>query len=117
MNWRDQNVRLSHLEAEAIHTMREAVAEFRNPVMLFSIGKDSCVMVHIAQKAFASAKPPFPLLHIDTTWKFGEMISFRDEMATRLGRLFLPCPPAGMIRHAGQAPTGVTTRRLPRPLW
>lgn len=65
--------------------MREAVAEFRNPVMLYSIGKDSSAMLHIAQKAFHPAKPPFPLLHIDTTWKFREMIAFRDETAARLG--------------------------------
>ena len=65
--------------------MREVVAEFRNPVMLYSIGKDSSVMLHIAMKAFFPAKPPFPLLHVDTTWKFREMISFRDETAARLG--------------------------------
>lgn len=85
MNWRNQNIRLSHLEAEAIHIVREAVAEFRNPVMLYSIGKDSSAMLHIAQKAFAPGKPPFSLLHIDTTWKFREMIAFRDETAARLG--------------------------------
>jgi sulfate adenylyltransferase subunit 2 len=85
MNWRNHNVRLSRLEAEAIHIMREAVAEFRNPVMLYSIGKDSSAMLHIAQKAFAPAKPPFPLLHVDTTWKFREMIAFRDEAAARAG--------------------------------
>jgi len=65
--------------------MREAVAEFRNPVMLYSIGKDSTVMAHLARKAFFPAAPPFPLLHIDTGWKFGEMIAFRDEIAKRLG--------------------------------
>jgi sulfate adenylyltransferase subunit 2 len=85
MNWRDDNLRLRHLEAEAIHIMREAVAEFRNPVMLYSIGKDSSAMLHLAQKAFYPAKPPFPLLHVDTTWKFREMIAFRDETAARLG--------------------------------
>jgi sulfate adenylyltransferase subunit 2 len=85
MNWRDQNVRLRRLEAEAIGILRETIAEFRNPVMLYSIGKDSSAMVHIAQKAFAPAKPPFPLLHVDTTWKFREMIAFRDETAARLG--------------------------------
>jgi sulfate adenylyltransferase subunit 2 len=85
MNWRNHNFRLSHLEAEAIHIMREAVAEFRNSVMLYSIGKDSSAMLHIAQKAFAPAKPPFPLLHVDTTWKFREMIVFRDEAAARAG--------------------------------
>src|SRR5262245_3174360 len=85
MNWRNENIRLRRLEAEAIDIMRETVAEFRNPVMLYSIGKDSSAMLHIAQKAFAPAKPPFPLLHVDTTWKFREMISFRDETAARLG--------------------------------
>lgn len=85
MNWRDQHIRLRRLEAEAIHIVREAAAEFRNPVMLYSIGKDSGAMLHIAQKAFAPGKPPFPLLHVDTTWKFREMIAFRDETAARLG--------------------------------
>ena len=61
------------------------MAEFRNPVMLYSIGKDSSAMLHMAQKAFAPAKPPFPLLHVDTMWKFREMIAFRDEIAARLG--------------------------------
>ncbi|MGA8715379.1 MAG: sulfate adenylyltransferase subunit CysD, partial [Roseiarcus sp.] len=65
--------------------MREVVAEMRNPVMLYSIGKDSSVMLHVAMKAFHPAKPPFPLLHVDTTWKFREMIGFRDETARRLG--------------------------------
>ncbi len=65
--------------------MREVVAEMRNPVMLYSIGKDSSVMLHVALKAFYPAKPPFPLLHVDTTWKFREMIAFRDETARRLG--------------------------------
>ncbi len=85
MNWRDQNLRLRRLEAEAIDIMREAVAEFRNPVMLYSIGKDLGAMLHVAQKAFAPAKPPFPLLHVDTSWKFREMIAFRDKTAASLG--------------------------------
>ena len=86
MNWRDKQIRLRRLEAEAIFFMREAVAEFGNPVMLYSVGKDSSVMLHIAQKAFApAAKLPFPLLHIDSTWKFREMIAFRDETARRIG--------------------------------
>jgi len=76
---------LKRLEAESIHIMREVVAEMRNPVMLYSIGKDSSVMLHVAMKAFHPAKPPFPLLHVDTTWKFREMIAFRDETARRLG--------------------------------
>ena len=80
--------RLSHLdrlESESIHIIREVGAEFRNPVMLYSIGKDSAVMLHLAMKAFAPGKPPFPLLHVDTTWKFQEMIRFRDETAARYG--------------------------------
>jgi sulfate adenylyltransferase subunit 2 len=85
MNWRNHHIRLRRLEAEAIQIMREAVAEFRNPVMLYSIGKDSSAMLHVARKAFAPAKLPFPLLHVDTTWKFREMIAFRDETAARLG--------------------------------
>jgi sulfate adenylyltransferase subunit 2 len=85
MTWRHHNIRLRRLEAEAIHIFREAVAEFRNPVMLYSIGKDSSVMLHLALKAFAPAKLPFPLLHVDTTWKFREMIAFRDELVARTG--------------------------------
>jgi sulfate adenylyltransferase subunit 2 len=80
--------RLSHLErleAESIQIMREVVAECERPVMLYSIGKDSSVMLHLAMKAFHPARPPFPLLHIDTTWKFREMIAFRDATAARLG--------------------------------
>ncbi|RME98295.1 MAG: sulfate adenylyltransferase subunit CysD [Alphaproteobacteria bacterium] len=76
---------LAQLEAESIHIIREVVAEFENPVMLYSIGKDSAVMLHLAMKAFYPAKPPFPLLHVDTTWKFREMIEFRDASARRLG--------------------------------
>lgn len=76
---------LRRLESEAIYILREVVAEFKNPVMLYSIGKDSSVMLHLALKAFYPAKPPFPLLHIDTTWKFREMIAFRDETAARVG--------------------------------
>jgi len=76
---------LQRLEAESIHIMREVVAEASNPVMLYSVGKDSSVMLHLAQKAFYPAKPPFPLLHVDTTWKFREMYAFRDRTATQLG--------------------------------
>ncbi len=76
---------LQRLEAESIHIMREVVAECDNPVMLYSIGKDSSVMLDLALKAFHPAKPPFPLLHVDTTWKFREMIAFRDATARRLG--------------------------------
>src|ERR1700742_490573 len=78
-------VHLRRLEAEAIHIMREVASEFTKPVMLYSIGKDSSVMLHVALKAFYPAKPPFPLLHVDTTWKFREMIAFRDETARRVG--------------------------------
>jgi sulfate adenylyltransferase subunit 2 len=85
MSWRETNLRLRRLEAEAIYIMREAVAEFANPVMLYSIGKDSSAMLYLAQKAFYPAKLPFPLLHVDTTWKFREMIAFRDQTAARLG--------------------------------
>ena len=76
-----QLTHLKQLEAESIFIMREVAAEFRNPVMLYSIGKDSSVMVHLALKAFYPSKPPFPLLHVDTTWKFREMIEFRDSYA------------------------------------
>jgi len=76
---------LQRLEAESIHIMREAVAESENPVMLYSIGKDSSVMVHLARKAFHPSAPPFPLLHVDTTWKFRAMYEFRDKMVADLG--------------------------------
>jgi len=76
---------LKQLEAESIHIIREVAAEFDNPVMLYSVGKDSAVMLHLAMKAFYPGKPPFPLLHVDTTWKFKEMIAFRDYMAAKLG--------------------------------
>src|SRR2546427_9073229 len=80
--------RLTHLrqlEAESIHILREVAAEFERPVMLYSIGKDSSVMVRLALKAFAPAKPPFPLLHIDTTWKFKAMTEFRDRFCRENG--------------------------------
>jgi sulfate adenylyltransferase subunit 2 len=76
---------LQRLEAEAIHVFREVAANFSKPVMLYSVGKDSSVLMHLAIKAFYPAKPPFPFLHVDTTWKFREMIAFRDEMAAKLG--------------------------------
>lgn len=74
---------LSALEAESIYIMREVAAECENPVMLYSIGKDSSVMLHLARKAFYPENLPFPLLHIDTTWKFREMIEFRDHIAEK----------------------------------
>jgi sulfate adenylyltransferase subunit 2 len=80
-----QLTHLERLEAESIHIMREVVAECEKPVMLYSIGKDSAVMLHLAMKAFYPAKPPFPLLHVDTTWKFRDMIAFRDRMVKDLG--------------------------------
>ncbi len=76
---------LKQLEAESIHIIREVAAEFDNPVMLYSVGKDSAVMMHLAQKAFYPGKPPFPLMHVDTTWKFREMIEFRDRRLKELG--------------------------------
>jgi sulfate adenylyltransferase subunit 2 len=76
---------LQRLEAESISIMREVAAEFQKPVMLYSIGKDSSVLLHLAMKAFHPGKPPFPLLHVDTTWKFGEMIAFRDQRVRELG--------------------------------
>ncbi len=76
---------LKELEAESIHIMREVAAEFDNPVMLYSVGKDSTVMLHLTMKAFYPGKPPFPLLHVDTTWKFREMIEFRDRIAEEYG--------------------------------
>ena len=81
----DTLTHLQRLEAESIHILREVAATAENPVMLYSVGKDSSVMLHLAMKAFYPGKPPFPLMHVDTTWKFSEMISFRDEMAKELG--------------------------------
>ena len=90
---------LRQLEAESIHIMREVAAEFRNPVMLYSIGKDSSVMLHLAMKAFHPGKPPFPLLHVDTTWKFREMYAFRDRMTAELGlELFVHVNQEGVER-------------------
>ncbi|MBV5262757.1 sulfate adenylyltransferase subunit CysD [Pinisolibacter aquiterrae] len=80
-----RHTHLKALEAESIRILREVAAEFRNPVMLYSVGKDSAVMLHLAMKAFHPSKPPFPLLHVDTGWKFREMIAFRDATARRLG--------------------------------
>ncbi|WP_394249724.1 sulfate adenylyltransferase subunit CysD [Vibrio profundi] len=91
---------LKQLEAESIHIMREVAAEFDNPVMLYSVGKDSSVMLHLAQKAFAPGIPPFPLMHVDTTWKFKEMIEFRDYMAKKLGmKLIVHQNPEGLAMN------------------
>jgi sulfate adenylyltransferase subunit 2 len=93
---------LEQLEAESIHVIREAVAESDNPVLLYSIGKDSSVLLHLALKAFYPAKPPFPLLHIDTTWKFRDMIAFRDSRAKELGlNLIVHINQSGLQRGIG----------------
>lgn len=93
---------LDHLENEAIQIMREVVAEAENPVMLYSIGKDSAVMLHLAMKAFYPGKPPFPLLHVDTTWKFREMIAFRDRKVAQLGlNLITHTNPDGLKERVG----------------
>ena len=98
-------IRLTHLqrlEAESIHILREVVAECERPVMLYSIGKDSSVLLHLAMKAFYPAQPPFPLLHVDTTWKFREMIAFRDATAARLGvQLIVHINKDGLARGIG----------------
>jgi sulfate adenylyltransferase subunit 2 len=93
---------LQRLEAESIYIMREVAAEFRKPVMLYSIGKDSSVLLHLAMKAFHPGKPPFPLLHVDTTWKFREMIAFRDQRARDLGLdLLVHTNQEGVARNIG----------------
>nr|WP_313957267.1 sulfate adenylyltransferase subunit CysD [Aliarcobacter butzleri] len=91
---------LKQLEAESIHIIREVVAEFSNPVMMYSVGKDSAVMLHLALKAFAPAKLPFPLLHVDTLWKFKEMIAFRDQRAKEEGfELLVHTNPEGVTMN------------------
>lgn len=91
---------LQRLEAESIHIMREVVAEADNPVMLYSVGKDSAVMLHLAVKAFHPARPPFPLLHVDTRWKFRDMYAFRDRMAREVGMdLRVHINPDGVARN------------------
>ena len=98
---------LKRLEAESIEIMREVVAEFKNPVMLYSIGKDSSVMLHLALKAFYPAPLPFPLMHIDTTWKFREMIAFRDRITRRLGvNLIVHVNQEGLERGIGPIASG-----------
>jgi sulfate adenylyltransferase subunit 2 len=93
------SVHLRQLEAEAIYVLREVAAEFRNPVLLYSIGKDSSVLLHLAIKAFYPAKLPFPLLHVDMTWKFREMISFRDATTRALGvKLIVHVNKEGLVR-------------------
>lgn len=98
---------LKRLEAESIGIMREVAAEFRNPVMLYSIGKDSGVMLHLALKAFYPSKPPFPLLHIDTGWKFGDMIRHRDQVISRYGlKLLVYTNPEGVARGINPITSG-----------
>ncbi len=93
---------LDFLESESIHIIREVAASFANPVMMYSIGKDSAVMLHLAMKAFHPGKPGFPLLHVDTTWKFGEMITFRDAEVKRLGvKLITHINPNGIENGVG----------------
>jgi sulfate adenylyltransferase subunit 2 len=93
---------LQRLEAESIHIMREVAAEAENPVMLYSVGKDSAVMLHLAMKAFYPSLPPFPLMHVDTTWKFREMIEFRDDMVAKLGlKLLVHTNQEGVARGIG----------------
>lgn len=97
-----QLTHLKQLEAESIHIIREVVAEFDNPVMMYSVGKDSAVMLHLALKAFAPAKLPFPLLHVDTLWKFKEMIAFRDKRAKEEGfELLVHTNPDGIAQGIG----------------
>jgi len=98
---------LKQLEAESISIIREVAAEFRNPVMLYSIGKDSGVMLHLALKAFYPSKPPFPLLHVDTMWKFADMIRHRDMVAGRYGvKLLIYTNPEGIARGIGPVASG-----------
>jgi len=106
-DWRARSPRLRRLESEAIEILREAVAESRNPVMLYSIGKDSSAMLHLAMKAFAPGLLPFPLLHVDTTWKFREMIAFRDETTARLGlKLLVYINEEGLARGISPVASG-----------
>ena len=98
---------LRRLESESIGIIREVAAEFRNPVMLYSIGKDSGVMLHLAMKAFHPSKPPFPLLHIDTRWKFRAMIEHRDAIAERYGvKLLVHTNPDGLARGINPISSG-----------
>jgi sulfate adenylyltransferase subunit 2 len=101
------SLNLKRLESESIAIIREVVAEFRNPVMLYSIGKDSGVMLHLAMKAFYPSKPPFPLLHIDTGWKFGAMIRHRDQISSRYGlKLLVYTNPEGVARGINPIASG-----------
>jgi sulfate adenylyltransferase subunit 2 len=107
MNSTASSAHLKRLEAESIGIIREVAAEFRNPVMLYSIGKDSGVMLHLAMKAFFPSKLPFPLLHVDTTWKFRDMISHRDRIAARYGlELLVYTNPEGIARGINPITSG-----------
>jgi sulfate adenylyltransferase subunit 2 len=107
MTTRSLSLNLKRLEAESIGIIREVAAEFRNPVMLYSIGKDSGVMLHMAMKAFYPSKPPFPLLHIDTGWKFSAMIRHRDQIASRYGlKLLVYTNPEGVARGINPIASG-----------
>jgi sulfate adenylyltransferase subunit 2 len=100
---------LDRLEAESLHILREVAAEFRNPVMLYSIGKDSTVLLHLLKKAFYPARPPIPLLHVDTTWKFREMIAFRDEVVRQQNvELRVHINPDGLRQGIGPISHGAT---------
>ena len=100
---------LDRLEAESLHILREVAAEFRNPVMLYSVGKDSSVLLHLLVKAFYPAKPPIPLLHVDTGWKFREMIAFRDRRAAETGiELRTHTNPEGRAQGIGPVSHGAT---------
>jgi sulfate adenylyltransferase subunit 2 len=100
---------LDRLEAESIHILREVAAEFRNPVMLYSVGKDSSVLLHLLQKAFAPARPPIPMLHVDTKWKFREMIAFRDRRAVETGvELRVHTNPDGLAQGINPIDHGAT---------
>ena len=106
---RNGNAELDRLEAESLHILREVAAECRNPVMLYSIGKDSSVLLHLLLKAFAPAVPPIPLLHVDTTWKFREMIAFRDRRAAETGvELRVHINPDGVRDGVGPITHGAT---------
>jgi sulfate adenylyltransferase subunit 2 len=106
---RSGNAELDRLEAESLHILREVAAECRNPVMLYSIGKDSSVLLHLLLKAFAPAVPPIPLLHVDTTWKFREMIAFRDRRAAETGvELRVHINPDGVRDGIGPITHGAT---------
>ncbi|KGM53812.1 hypothetical protein N799_04065 [Lysobacter arseniciresistens ZS79] len=100
---------LDRLEAESIHILREVASEFQNPVMMYSVGKDSSVLLHLLVKAFYPARPPIPLLHVDTTWKFGEMIAFRDRRAKETGvELRTHTNPDGLAQGIGPVTHGAT---------